>query len=70
MQFVAPMVSWVLLKVKFSPSKITDPDLKKCIFWNSVFSPLKFVKIRPNKKKKKKQNFTVLTYIFLNKSIM
>ena len=40
MQFVAPMVSWVLLKVKFSPSKITDPDLKKCIFLEfRIFTP-------------------------------
>ena len=32
MQFVAPMISCFLLKLKFFPSQIADPDLKICIF--------------------------------------
>ena len=61
------MISCFLLKVKFSPSQIVDPDLKKMYFLEFGTFPPKFVKIRPNEKLK---TFTILTYIFWNKSIM
>ena len=51
MQFVAPMLSCFLLKVKFSPIQISETDLKKYIFDGIPYLFSKFVKIRPNKKK-------------------